>query len=352
MNYHGGDIYDIVNNVIDYSSNINPFGVPISFRESLINGIERFTQYPDIKYLSLKKNIREYLNVNICNIVAGNGAVDIIYRLVASCGCKNMLIAAPAFSEYRGAANAASINYKEEVCYNFKNDTFDVDKIYKSVNLNNTLVTICNPNNPTGGIIQKDKLIWLCKKLNDINCMLMVDEAFIEFTDNFTEFTMLSEIDKFKNLFIIRAATKFFGMPGIRLGYGMSGNREIIKNMEKFTEPWSINTSAVIASEVIYKDYEYINKSREWIKEERHNMYTAFSSIEGLHVHKSYCNFHLLQIIKENITAEELKQKMITYGFLIRTAEGFEGLDEKFIRLAVKDKANNEKIIKALEVCL
>ncbi|MGY0372028.1 pyridoxal phosphate-dependent aminotransferase [Clostridium sp. JNZ J1-5] len=350
IKFHGGDIYNHKGlELIDFSSNINPLGVPESFKNALYNGLDEFTKYPDIKYITLRKNIGEYLKIdNIDFIIPGNGAVDIIYRAIEATSCSKVISLSPTFSEYSNAAYKAKIPYEEVCAFYDDYENVNLEEILNNV-VENTLVVICNPNNPTGTLISRKKMIFLIKELEKKKSMLIVDEAFMEFTLKSEENSMIHLIEKYNNLIIVRAATKFFGMPGIRLGYGITANKNLINKMWDSMEPWSINTAAVIAGNTVFKDEEYIVRSEKWIEEERGYLYKNLSKLNGIKVYKSSSNFHLIKILREGINGYSLKENLIKSKILIRVPKGFNNLSEFHFRLAVKDRISNDILLDALE---
>jgi len=348
MNFHGGDIYKYCGDMIDFSSNINPLGIPDSFRRLLLERFEDFTGYPDIDYVEVRKRIADYLN--LCNpgyVVPGNGAVELVYKLVASSGAERVVSLRPTFSEYGRAAKAAGLEFHDVPAFNADFTAVDVEMLVSSIKPH-SLVIICNPNNPTGTLIGKDAMRYLAAALLELDCRLVIDEAFIEFTDSYPENSMIDTLEEFTNTTVIRAATKFFGMPGIRLGYAVTADTEAIKAVKELMEPWNLNTAAVIAACSVFEDRCYIERSSFWIRNERTYLFEGLGSFEKLGIYPSTANFHLLELEDGIITAAQLKEDMAGYGVLIRTAEGFNGLSEYHFRLAVKDRASNDILLKLL----
>ncbi len=344
MNFHGGNIYEYDNNIIDFSSNINPLGVSEKLKNAIIERIDEVSIYPDINYNKLKNNISKYINVDKSMITVGNGAVDIIYRAVQNLPMNNVVIMAPTFSEYRKAAELSGKRFFEIPSFNFEKNIFDMSFFDSKIH-SNSIIIICNPNNPTGVAIDKQSLTKFLKNIKDKGCFVIIDEAFMEFTCNENKFSMVDMCNEFENLIVIRAVTKFFGLPGIRLGYGISSNKIFNEAMENSSKPWDINTFAVIASAVIFNDYEYIEKSKKWIKEETEFMYENISKIKGFLPYKTNCNFML---VKSDKNSEYIEKALLKYNILIRIPKGFTGLSKNFIRVAIKDRESNIKLINAL----
>ncbi len=348
MNFHGGDIYKYKEDILDFSSNINPLGIPESFRRMIIERFEDFTRYPDIEYKEVRKKIASYINIlDNRYILPGNGAVELIYKLAASSGKERAAGLRPTFSEYSRGAKTAGMEYYDIPAFKEDYAGIDAEKLLAEIKPR-SLVIICNPNNPTGTLIPKNIMKGIAADLMEMDCQLIIDEAFIEFTEDYSDNSMVDLIEKYDNVTVIRAATKFFGMPGIRLGYAVSANKETIRAAKELMEPWNLNTAAVIAALSIFDDRNYIEVSREWIRSERKYLFQELQKISNLKVYPSASNFHLLKIMGNITTAAVLKEDMIKRGILIRTAEGFNGLSEFDFRLAVKDRQSNNKALEAL----
>lgn len=348
MNFHGGDIYKYSGEILDFSSNINPLGIPDSFRKLLEERLEDFTRYPDTSYREVREKIASYLGLtDIDVIVPGNGAVELIYKLAVSSGMKSVAALRPTFSEYRRAAGTAGLGYYDIPAFKPDNSGLDMEMLLDNIKPR-TLVIICNPNNPTGTAADKRQMQEFAKALQLLDCKLVVDEAFIEFTEGYPHNSMVNELEEHSNITVIRAATKFFGMPGIRLGYAVTSDNNTILDVRKLMEPWNLNTAAVIAACSVFNDIDYIEKSKAWIKIEREYLYKALRSFGGTEVYPSAANFHLLRLTSRHMDAYGLKEAMAERGILIRTPEGFNGLTKFHFRLAVKDRRSNDKLLETL----
>ena len=348
MNFHGGNIYDYNSILYDFSANINPLGVPNSFRKALLDNIHSFTRYPDIQYRDLKDNIRQYLNASDrLNILVGNGAVELIYSLLESFDLHKLFTIGPTFSEYKKAALNNGLEYDEFFAYNEDFSKINIDSFLDRIE-DYSAVLLCNPNNPTGFLIDRPTLEVIASRLYEKQCILIIDEAFIEFTDDCPHSSFVSKLQDFPNTVVIRAATKFFGVPGIRLGYALTINDEIYKRVYASQQPWNVNTGAVIAGNCIFKDREYISNSYALIKAERDFLYKGLSSFWDLETYPSKANFHLLKISRGELDAYKLRDMLVSYGILIRVPDGFSFLTNKYFRLAVLDRIANTALLSAL----
>ena len=346
---HGGNIYKFQregkNDILDYSSNINPLGVPQKFINIAKESFNKLVNYPDPYYIDLRKKIAEFNSLDLSNIIVGNGATEILFLYLKALKPKKVLILAPCFAEYERALKSVSaeINYFELK----ESDNFypDIENLKKEIETNSyDLLLFCNPNNPTGQFIKLEDIRVVVEACENKNTKIFVDEAFIEFIENWHEKTV--SLFKNKNIFIMRAFTKFFAIPGLRLGYGIGFDDEILNKMWDEKEPWTVNTLANLAGLVMLDDKEYIEKSEKWILEEKKFMYKELSEFQYLKAYKTECNFILLKI--QNISSASLRDKMIEKNILIRDASNFKFLDYHFVRLAIKDRESNIKVLEAL----
>ena len=349
---HGADINSAAelygleaDKIIDFSSNINPFIVD-SMDKIVAAGVGSLQKYPDIKYRRLRKNISDYLGVDDSQVIPGNGATEIIYLLMRNLRGR-LAIINPTFSEYRKGAEIAGLSVVDFVMDWKKDFKLDLDEIYKGKDEFDSIF-ICNPNNPDGSVRDIKKLLEFAEKEGKL---LIVDETFIEFADSEKDRSLVNMVEKSKNLFIIRAVTKFFGIPGIRLGYGISANRELLQKMYDEKEPWTINSFADSASDFIFKEEEYIRKSKEYFSEERVCMINEINKIDGIKAFNSDANFILVRFENRNVL--DVKENLLKRaGLLIRDASNFIGLDSSFARVAIKNHEQNIVLVDALRSVL
>jgi threonine-phosphate decarboxylase len=347
---HGGDVYtDGLHkgrDLIDYSSNINPLGVPKSFIDNIGEGINALTRYPDIEYRDVLKSLKNYTECPESYFVLGNGASEII-DLVIACH-KTLLIVVPSFVEYE--IDAKKWDCSIEYSYLKKNDSnelsYDYEDILKKLQVVQGVI-LGNPNNPNGNIIDKvefQKILEYCESNNKV---IIIDEAFIEFTGE-EQHSFAKEIKAYNCLFIIRALTKFFAVPGIRFGYGISRNSDLIKNIKQKQNPWNINCFAEVAANYVLKDNDYIQKSKQWIREERPIFLKSLKSISFIEkVFFTHGNYVLCKL--SGTSSGELYKLCLSQGFVIRKADNYRGLNQQYVRVAIKDRINNEKLIAMFE---
>lgn len=329
------------NDIIDFSSNVNPHIIS-DLGKYVLEGLEKSRSYPDINYTNLRNNISDYISVDSELIIPGNGATEIIYLLMKSIK-KRIAILNPTFSEY---GRGAKLNNLEVVNFHLKeenNFSIDLDEIQKNMDKFDSLF-VCNPNNPNGKVKDLNKLLDLMIKHDKL---LIVDETFMEFVGEEEKYTLINRVEKTPNLFILKAVTKFFGMPGLRLGYGVTSNQQIIKNIYEYKEPWTINSFAENLSNYLFKDKKYINESKSYYINERKFMLEELRKIPKLKVYDTDTNFVLIKL--EDGEANSLKLELFEkYNILIRDASNFIGLDKSYVRVAIKSHEDNKILIKSL----
>lgn len=345
---HGGDIYGFdmekQNKILDYSSNINPLGVSSNLKQNIMENFHLLEKYPDVNYLELRKNIGKFNSVDLGEIIVGNGAVEVLFLYIKALSPKSAMIISPTFAEYERALKNIDCKISYHELYEKDDFRLDRERVLKELG-DEELVVLCNPNNPTGKFIPLDEIEKLNKELEERGKKLFIDECFIEFIEGWEELS--ASLLKSKNIFILRAFTKFFGIPGLRLGYGITFDEKIQKKIDEIREPWSINSFAELGGKTLLWDREYIEKTYLWINEEKKWFYNELGKNSNLKVYKTETNFILLKLL--NTTSEDFRKKMLEGDILVRDASNFKFLDNSFVRLAVKNRENNIKIIKKIQ---
>ena len=333
------------NDIIDFSSNVNPHIIS-DLGKYVLEGLEKSRSYPDINYTNLRNNISDYIKVDSELIIPGNGATEIIYLLMKSIK-RRLAILNPTFSEY---GRGAKLNNLEIIDFHLKeenNFSIDLDEIQKNMDKFDSLF-ICNPNNPNGKVKDLNELLDL---MIENDKLLIVDETFMEFVGEEEKYSLINKIEQTPNLFILKAVTKFFGMPGLRLGYGVTSNKQIINNIYEYKEPWTINSFAENLSNYLFKDKEYINGSKDYYINERKFMLEELRKISRLKVYDTDTNFVLIKL--DDDEANSLKLELFEkYNILIRDASNFIGLDKSYIRVAIKSHNDNKVLIELLRKIL
>jgi len=353
---HGGNVwskskeYGIdIEEIIDFSSNINPAGFPPQTSKIIKENINLINKYPDPESSELKSRLSEILNIDSKNILAGNGSSELFYLSVRAVSPIKVLIPAPTFVEYEQAARSVSascifVNYEK------KNQEFKIDlqKIIKKT-ANSNLLFFCNPNNPTGSLLDKEEILFLIKKCRENDCFIFIDEAFIDFVDDIKNKSVIKNIQKYSNALVFRSLTKFFAIPGIRLGY-IVGNKNLINKIKVCQPDWPVNLFAQMVGKEVISDINYISQTRELIKREKEFLSKSLEKIKQLKLYKSYANFILIEIKDKSLTSGALAEKLgRDYKILIRDCANFRNLGNNFFRIAIKNRHENILLINSLK---
>lgn len=333
---HGGNVHKAstelgipCKKIVDFSANINPLGLSSKGLKNIKRNISNVLNYPDPNYSKLKKSLSEYYGVDRDQVLLGNGAIQLIYSYTRLKNKGKALIPAPGFVEYEKALLQSGWSIS---LYSSKSEIIpdDVDVIF-----------ICNPNNPTGVSYSESFLINLLERCKNSKTDLFLDEAFTEYS----AYPSLSNyINKYNNLYILKSLTKFFAIPGLRLGAFLTSNKEFLENSTNNFIPWSINS--VVEDYIVsgVKDKKYIKRSIKYIKNERYWLYKKLCNIDGLKVYRSQGNYLLFKISSGIDLSSILKKR----GILIRSCSNYNNLDSSYYRVAVKKHFLNRLLIKHL----
>ncbi len=349
---HGGEVWEVSDSdkidVLDFSSNINPLGIPENISDVLHQNFWRIPFYPDPESKMLRKKISEKFKLNFENILMGNGSCELIYLFTEAFIRSGDTAAtiSPTFTEYEKAVLKAGgrIQYVPMVD-NFK---FNSDLFLRKIPPETKMIFICNPNNPTSSLIGVDELIEIVEYALDDDIMVFFDEDFMDFVSFNKRFSMVDYIDDYNNIFIIKSFTKIYGLAGLRIGYGI-GEREIIELLRSIKTPWNVNCLAQMAGMEALEEAEYLKRTSEIIDGEREFLYKALLKINAFKVYPPEANFIFIQVRKEGLSAFKLKQELLLRNILIRDCSSFRGLDDRYIRVAVRSHNENQKLVESLK---
>ena len=341
---HGGKIptKNSDHKIIDFSSNITPLGIPKSAKSIIKKNLDKVQFYPDPNSETVISNLEKYTHLPKSNIIVGNGAIEILYNFCFAFLSKTtkVLIHVPTFQEYETAVKLSNckISY-----FNSLNLSANIDLFISQIPKNGC-VFLCNPNNPTGELLSKKELVSIVIEAKKLKTIVFIDECFIELVPKSNE-SILSYVKKYDNIFILRSLTKSFGLPGLRIGYAC-GSKEIIKILQKIKIPWSVNSLAQDAANAVIKNISHIKKSNIIIQKESKYLEDNISNLNGFECISSSTNFIL---IKTKYDSTKLQTKLLQNKILIRDCKNFRGLNNHYIRIAVKSHKDNVQLVSALE---
>ena len=357
--FHGSDlekieeIYHIKKeDITSFSANVNTLGISPLLRDTLAKHVDAITSYPDREYTQLRKSICAYTGANFENIIVGNGSTELISLFIQTTHPKKALILGPTYSEYE---REISLEGGHTLYYPLKEENnfqMDVEDFCRQLNDSLDLLVLCNPNNPTStAVARKDmRKILDCALQHGIS--VMVDETYEEFTPEGSKISSIPLTNNYNNLIVLRGISKFFAAPGLRLGYAVTGNPDLLKYINTKKNPWTINSLAEIAGCIMFSDKDYINKTKALITGERQRMYDTLSSWKTVKVYPSCTNFLLVRILREDVTSDMVFDHCIRKGLMIRDCSTFPFLDSSYIRFCVMSPEKNEELLEALREIL
>lgn len=358
---HGGDIYS--NKVaLDYSVNISPLGTPESVRWAAQKALLHCSRYPDSQCRKLKAAISAHFHVPQEWICCGNGAADLIFAAVLAQKPKKALLPAPTFAEYRQALQAVGCEvdlYKltEEGEFSLTEETGWLrEDFVRQIEKNPyDMVFLCNPNNPTGCVTGRKAILQAAELTKKKKCMLVLDECFCDFLEDEEEVTFLPYLEKFPHVFLLRAFTKLYAMPGLRLGYGFCADAGWTEKINQVRQPWSVSGIAQAAGEAALLETEYVRHVKKLIQKEKPVLEQALLQA-GCRVFSGKANyifFAVPAVLREQEKREALfYQKMLEREILVRDCRNYPGLCGGYYRICVKNSHDNAVFIKTMREVL
>lgn len=335
---HGGDVYKY-KDCLDFSANCNPLGTPQSVKQAIIDSVDDLSDYPRVGCGPLKEAIADHEHTKKEYLICGNGAADLIFSLCRALSPKKAILLAPTFAEYEQALVSVGCTVKR--FYLQENADFCVDESYLDMlEERPDMVFLCNPNNPTGITITQELLYKILCRCTELGIFLVVDECFLDFVKEPQRHTLKGALADHKNLFLLKAFTKRYAIPGVRLGYGLCSDKEVLERMEAVTQPWNVSTMAQCAGMAALGETEYVEKGRNLIFQEAEWMKEKMSAL-GLNVYPSEANYIFFG------GPEDLFERCVQERILIRDCSNYPGLKKGYYRVAVKLHEQNEKLLEA-----
>jgi len=351
-NEHGGNLRKLAlaagrppEELLDFSANINPLGPPEWLRPLISRRLSSLTHYPDPDSSLLKASICRHYEVTEEEVLVGNGSTEIIHTLPRAIPIHRALVAVPSYSDYVNAVELAGkvvdkIYLKEE-------EGFELDlSLLDSKLCGDQLVFIGQPNNPTGLLVDPSELRALATK--HPSTFFAADEAFLDFVEEADSLIHRRP----PNVIVLRSLTKFYAIPGLRLGFAIA-EPEVIRQIRKTMPPWSVNGLAQTVGEKALQDRAYVTRSRTFIQEQREFLFKELQSIPGVNVFPGRANFFLVRLDRGDTDGPALARRMLSSsGIAIRACDNFDGLDRRFFRIAVRSRDENLQLLQALKASL
>lgn len=351
---HGGNVYAEPpqgGKWLDFSANINPLGLAPAAAAAIQENIAGIIHYPDPSARELKAAISRRYQVPEEELILGNGAAELFYLLLHMVRPRRVGIPVPSFSEYQRAAEAVGaevvfspLRAEEDFRVDLerlKQDLQDVDCIF-----------LGNPNNPTGQLLLRQQLEAYLHFWESCGIWTVVDESFLDFLPADEKYSVRNLVGEYRHLLVVRSLTKFYAMPGLRLGFA-SGHRELVKHLEKGKDVWNVNSLAQAAGVAALALTEYHKKSREFVQAEKDWFYKHLLKLRGVRPLPPSVNFIMAEVADTGMTSSELVARLRSAGILLRDCGNYTGLEGcQYVRVAVRTRQENERLLQAWEAIL
>lgn len=350
---HGGDIYSANSPLgywLDFSANINPLGMPGSVQQALQKNLGELVHYPEPRGMALRKMLAEAYGLSEAEVVLGNGAAELFYVYFHAVRPSKVLLPVPSFSEYERAARCSGTEIAYFYLQESENFALDFAKLQAAAE-DCQAVVLGNPNNPTGGLLRTEALRAFAAWLQERGKQLLLDESFLLFRQDWQEYSGCSLLKEFDNVLVISSMTKLYAIPGLRLGYALVPPA-MAALLDAHKDVWNVNSLALAAGKAALADKEFLLVSRRAVAERIAVFEAALNKFTKLQWAKPTVNFVLLNIEKYGLTSGQLRAAMMEKGILIRDCSNYPGLDERFVRVAIRSPEENDIMLQALRECL
>ena len=337
---HGGDIYK--NDIrLDFSANVNPFGTPESVICAVKSAAENMAVYPDSYCTVLREKLAQKHNLFPENIICGNGAAELVFQFCNALMPRLALLPVPSFSEYEIALMSACC---DRIKYHYlkRENAFRLDEsILDEITYDTDVLMLCNPNNPTGQIVSRELMLEIIKRCRETGTWLFLDECFYDLTDEDCAYTIIDGIKENDRIFVLRAFTKTYGLAGVRLGYALCKNAELLDKICRHSQSWNVSNLAQSAGVAALDCPTWAKKARELFKAEKDYICgeLARMNVEYIRGKANFCMIGNQPLLYE---------KLLKMGILVRNCANFKGLCEGDVRIAIRTHDENVQLLDAI----
>ncbi|GHP13675.1 threonine-phosphate decarboxylase [Lentilactobacillus fungorum] len=331
--------------MLDFSANINPLGLSKRLLPVLTNALSQVIYYPNPEYPALKRSIADHFNVSKDDVMVGNGAVQMIFDMANAVNAQHALVLAPTFGEYERSFNRSNMttdHYGLAQATGFELDVADLLATLKA-KPQIDLICLCNPNNPTGTMVKPTEMLQIADFCRKNHKWLIIDEAFMDFVDH-DQWSFVTHLSAQLPVMVLRSATKFFAIPGLRLGFAITKNLALKAAWQAQAEPWSVNTLADQFGQHMYDDQHYIEQTYDWLTREKAYLWAGLQQLPNVHAYESAANYYLLKSDVPN-----LREKLWQRRIMIRSCADYVGLGQDYYRVAVRAHSENTQLLAALK---
>ncbi len=354
--FHGSDLEKIEerygiprDEIISFAANVSPLGISEGFIDVMRDRLRCIEKYPERDYRDLRRAVSKYCGVPTDSIIVGNGSSELIGAVIRHKKKPKTLIVAPAYSEYEryvrlAGGEALYFDLQEEESFEL-----DTGRLAGMTDESFDMLIICNPLNPTSGAVRAGDMRVILDRCEELGMICMVDETYVDFADEVFDVSCLTS--EYQCLFVIRSMSKFFCAPGLRLGYALTSNRNIISEIDGVRDPWMVSSFAETAGAYMLGDREYIGRVKAYIREERERVCIRLSKLKdkGIKYYTPQANFVLVRLPEQRISADRLFEMAIRKKMMIRDCSSFRGLDESYIRFCFMGKEDDDRLLDLIE---
>ena len=345
---HGGDWAGyrarFGHDALDFSANVSPLGLPQGVADAIVAALPTADRYPDPLCRELRTALSRAEQLPEPWILCGNGAADLIYRLVWAFNPRRALLPAPTFAEYAAALESVGCEVKRKTLH--EADDFAVTEAFvQAVNQSIDLVFLCQPNNPTGQITPPELVQRLVRRCADCGAVLVVDECFLDFLQQRDALTAKPLLQTAPNLVILKAFTKLYAMAGVRLGYALCANTALLAKMQAAGQPWGVSSLAQAAGAAALRETAYADAVRALIADQRPRLAAGLRAL-GLQVIEGSANYLLFR------APETLGAALQQRGVCLRSCGNYPGLSAGWYRTAVRTAPENEQLLQTMREVL
>lgn len=351
---HGGAVYAFARMrgiapeaVLDFSASVNPLGWPPALRRAYRAALARVVHYPEPYAESLTVELARYHNLDPAAILVGNGSTQWIYLLPRVCAARRVLLVAPLFSEYERVFRLGGAHV-EHLLLRPPRFTVSRARLQRALSSGYGALVLSNPNSPTGSLLpqgQGEEIVRLCQRSGT---QLIVDETFVDWCESNS---LKQHACRSRHVVVLRSFTKFFALPGLRVGYVIA-HPQVIEQFRRQCEPWAVNNVAQEVARACLRDRRFIQRSRAFMRRERAWLFQQLTLLAGVEPFPSEANFVLARVTASALDAVRLAHRLAEQYLLIRTCDNFPGLGRQFFRVAVRTRRENRRLVAALRKAL
>ena len=348
---HGGNVYAFaralgvtLEEVLDFSASINPLGAPRGARHAYRRAFQEIVHYPEPYAERLVQALGEHHDIDPACVLVGNGSTQLIYSVARALRPRRVLLIAPLFSEHLTAFRASGARVEH---FLLRPPSFEISLDPLAILLASQpydVLVFTNPNSPTGSLLRQEQVHELARLCRRTHTRLIVDETFIDWAE---EESVKQLAARDAGVVVLRSLTKFFALPGLRVGYAIA-SPGVIRRLRSRIEPWSVNSVAQEVGKACLQDRRFAERSRAFMNKERAWLSSQLGLLPGLRVFPSSANFLLLQTMTQDLSASYLAERLAQEKMLIRVCDNFVGLGKRFFRVAVRARAENRRLLETL----